>query len=89
MIFPSGCAKTDYRSGVARSTISFNRIHPEPMARPNPIADGPKAYRNAREDSRIAGASALGPNLGLSLPMYKQARKSAKDSIGPTLVSLP
>ena len=59
------------------------------MVKPNPIADGPRAYRNAREDSRITGASTLGPNLGLSLPMYKQARKSAKDSIGPTLVSLP
>ena len=74
---------------MAWSTISFNRIHPEPMASPNPIADGPRAYRYAREDNRITGASALGPNLGLSLPMNRQARKSAKDSIGPTLVSLP
>ena len=59
------------------------------MASPNPIADGPMAYRYARDDSRIAGASALGPYLGLSLPMNRQARKSAKDSIGPILVSLP
>ena len=59
------------------------------MAKPNPIADGPRAYRNAREDSRITGASALEPNLGLSVPKYTQARKRAEDSIGPTLVSLP
>jgi len=72
-----------------RSTISFISTQPEPIARPNPIADGPSAYRYPREASKITNASALGPILGLSLPMYRQTRKSAKDSIGPTLVSLP
>ena len=73
---------TDYCKGKARSVTWFNRTHPEPMHRPNPIDVGPSRDKEARETSRIAGGYDLDCILEASLPMNSDVRKSAKDTTG-------